>query len=499
MAHKSFVFLVMGVMIFFFCSISSADVPHMINYQGKLTTPQGALVNDTVSMTFSIYPDTFGTVTNWRETQAQVVVKDGIFDVLLGSVFPILDTVFIDGGTKYLGVKVGSDPEMRPLKPIVSVPYAYRAWTAESCETNYWYEMDSVLYTNKYWGIARGGAGNVLYGNKAHTMVNLGVNSTTGTNGQNYEYCTVGGGWSNAARALYATVGGGDENTASGTWATISGGVSNYATNYYATVVGGAFNTASGGGATVAGGDSNTASGNNATVAGGFGNTVSGSSGIIGGGAVNFVAGDYSAILGGYADTITSTADYSYLFGIKGKLTDDSTFMVALPYSRFDGDVTLNKNDGELVLHTPGHNDPGRYRIKFDNNNLAPFIGDDTEDQYFDFYTEWSANRTYDAHLKVHGSATGDWGKYIELTHDGVDGIIRTDSGDIALLPAGNVGIGTASPQGALDVNSTTGALIVPRMTTTQRNALTAVNGMIIYNTTTNQFNFYENGAWVIK
>jgi hypothetical protein len=61
------------------------------------------------------------------------------------------------------------------------------------------------------------------------------------------------------------------------------------------------------------------------------------------------------------------------------------------------------------------------------------------------------------------------------------------------------VGIGTASPQGALDVNSTKGALIVPRMTTTQRNALTAVNGMIIYNTTTNQFNFYENGAWVTK
>jgi hypothetical protein len=63
----------------------------------------------------------------------------------------------------------------------------------------------------------------------------------------------------------------------------------------------------------------------------------------------------------------------------------------------------------------------------------------------------------------------------------------------------GQVGIGTASPQGALDVSSTTGALIVPRMTTTQRDALTAVNGMIIYNTTTNQFNFFENGAWVTK
>ncbi|MFC2128312.1 beta strand repeat-containing protein [Bacteroidota bacterium] len=52
---------------------------------------------------------------------------------------------------------------------------------------------------------------------------------------------------------------------------------------------------------------------------------------------------------------------------------------------------------------------------------------------------------------------------------------------------------------GALEVSSTTGALVVPRMNTTQRDALTAVNGSIIYNTTTNQFNFYENSSWVTK
>ena len=48
-----------------------------------------------------------------------------------------------------------------------------------------------------------------------------------------------------------------------------------------------------------------------------------------------------------------------------------------------------------------------------------------------------------------------------------------------------------------LELRSTTGALLLPRMTTTQRNALTAVNGMIIYNTTTNVVEAYENGAWV--
>jgi hypothetical protein len=39
--------------------------------------------------------------------------------------------------------------------------------------------------------------------------------------------------------------------------------------------------------------------------------------------------------------------------------------------------------------------------------------------------------------------------------------------------------------------------LQIPRLTTTQRNALTPANGMMIYNTTTTQFEFYQAGAWL--
>jgi hypothetical protein len=61
------------------------------------------------------------------------------------------------------------------------------------------------------------------------------------------------------------------------------------------------------------------------------------------------------------------------------------------------------------------------------------------------------------------------------------------------------VGIGTASPatSAKLEIASTTGALLLPRLTTTQQNALTGVNGMILYNSSTNKFRGYAGGAWV--
>src|ERR1044072_7941299 len=62
----------------------------------------------------------------------------------------------------------------------------------------------------------------------------------------------------------------------------------------------------------------------------------------------------------------------------------------------------------------------------------------------------------------------------------------------------GKLGIGVTTPQAGLDI-ATTGtlasAVIVPRDTTGNRPA-TAVNGMIRYNSNSNKFEAYENGAW---
>lgn len=58
---------------------------------------------------------------------------------------------------------------------------------------------------------------------------------------------------------------------------------------------------------------------------------------------------------------------------------------------------------------------------------------------------------------------------------------------------------GSTSASGAsagIELQSTTTALLLSRMTTTQRDAMTPINGMIIYNTTTNTIQGYQNSAW---
>jgi hypothetical protein len=87
---------------------------------------------------------------------------------------------------------------------------------------------DSVLYTVRWLGIARGEAGNTLHGEFVHTHTNLGNASITGTPGiDTIAYCTVSGGFKNTASSGYATVAGGHANTVGGGYATVAGGYAN--------------------------------------------------------------------------------------------------------------------------------------------------------------------------------------------------------------------------------------------------------------------------------
>jgi len=57
------------------------------------------------------------------------------------------------------------------------------------------------------------------------------------------------------------------------------------------------------------------------------------------------------------------------------------------------------------------------------------------------------------------------------------------------------VGIGTTTPEGVLDVVSTNSALILPRVANTAAVAA-PVNGMLVYDLSSNCFKGYQNGGW---
>ncbi len=293
------------IILVFLANVGLAEIPKMINYQGMLTDDSGDPIDGNPNIVFRIYDDTTGGTQKWTETHSGVPVSNGLFNVILGSDVPI-DTLSF---SQQYWLEVQLDDDTMPRIRFTSVGYAYRAQMADTADyalaaggggDNDWTfhitdTADTTLMTGGAWGIAR--YGNVLYGNRDSTHVNLGVSGVTGFDGQNYKYCTVSGGIGNTARGEGTVVGGGQYNDASFDHATVCGGRSNSAIN---------------GEATVGGGYANTASGFRATIGGGSGNAAGGTYGAVGGGLQNTAGGVYAGAFSGYSnlagDQTTDTA-----------------------------------------------------------------------------------------------------------------------------------------------------------------------------------------------
>ncbi len=128
MVKKTYLFL---MMIFFISFAANGQVPQLINYQGALTNGEGNPVTDTLAMEFKIYDsEDIAAVPLWSEIHEQVQILNGQFNLLLGSVEEMPYSVF-NGGERYLGITVETDPEMEPRKKLVSVGYSFRAFQAD--------------------------------------------------------------------------------------------------------------------------------------------------------------------------------------------------------------------------------------------------------------------------------------------------------------------------------------------------------------------------------
>jgi len=113
-------------------TLSMADIPKQINIQGQLTDPTGVPLNGVYTCTFSLYSLPTGGNYFYQESFSYLTVQNGIFNYSLGS-NGSLGLVF--GTTYWLGITIGTDPEMSPRTPIVSVGNAYKALNSDSSGT----------------------------------------------------------------------------------------------------------------------------------------------------------------------------------------------------------------------------------------------------------------------------------------------------------------------------------------------------------------------------
>jgi hypothetical protein len=106
-----------------------------------------------------------------------------------------------------------------------------------------------------------------------------------------------------------------------------------------------------------------------------------------------------------------------------------------------------------------------------------------------------SRRKRYSSVIEVEASVSAVQSKATEIRHPGAFG--TATNAPFGFSVQGSLACEDIAATGNVSVTTTTGAVLLPRLTTTQRNALTAANGMIVYNTTASKFQGYAGGSWV--
>ncbi len=101
------------------------NVPTQIHFQGRLTDSSSNPLSGPNGFVFGIYDAATGGNLLWTETQPAVAVSNGVFAVQLGSVMPLLSSVF-SGSTTFLQVAVNGNV-MSPREQLLAAPYAHDA------------------------------------------------------------------------------------------------------------------------------------------------------------------------------------------------------------------------------------------------------------------------------------------------------------------------------------------------------------------------------------
>ncbi len=136
-----------------------AQVPPIINYQGQLLDASGNPANGNFTMVFSVFDVATGGAALYTETQT-ITVSNGLFNVLIGSVTPIPDTLFDSGPNRWLEITANGNV-LTPRRRFGSVPYAFNAG-GNGSSSPWQISGNNVYYNNGNVGIGAAAPGATL-------------------------------------------------------------------------------------------------------------------------------------------------------------------------------------------------------------------------------------------------------------------------------------------------------------------------------------------------
>lgn len=125
----------LGAIILMGAVTAWADVPRVMNYQGRLAKPDGSILEGAHTLSFRIYDAEAGGSKLWEEQHPiELAVQDnGIFSVILGSLnaFGALDF----NQSLWMSLEVDQGGEMTPRMRLTAVGYALNADTLDGVDS----------------------------------------------------------------------------------------------------------------------------------------------------------------------------------------------------------------------------------------------------------------------------------------------------------------------------------------------------------------------------
>lgn len=176
---------------------------------------------------------------------------------------------------------------------------------------------------------------------------------------------------------------------------------------------------------------------------------------------------------------IASGAEDNFVLGTRTGIDDDWT-------------IGATSDDNVVMGRVNSLNDMYSFRGNVSFTQLH--IGDDP----FSLSGLWSLTKNAATRdLEITKKTTASANVRIKDDASGGSNLIIED-GDLRSVGGGIFGIDTTPDASSIvEMRSTTKGLLPPRMTTTQRDAISSpTDGLVIYNSTTNKINVRANGAW---